>query len=59
MVYRKVACKSRVEQTKSFLDNIVIPAGVYFLVPLPWQRADLPLKVCMGFSHIIPYVEVR
>ena len=57
MVYRKVACESCVEWTKAALDNIIIPAGVHFLVPSPWQRADLPLKVCMEFPCITPNVE--
>jgi hypothetical protein len=57
MVYRKVACKSRVEWTKAALDNIIIPAGVHFPVPSPWQRADLPSKVGMEFPRITPNVE--
>ncbi len=35
MVYRKVACKSRIEWTKAALDNIIIPAKVHFLAPSP------------------------
>ncbi len=57
MVYRKVVCKSRVEWTKAALDNIIIPVGVHFPVQLPWQRADLPSKICMGFPRITPNVE--
>jgi hypothetical protein len=56
-VYRKVACKSCIEWTKAALDDIVIPAGVHFLVPLPWRREDLPSRLRMEFPGITPYVE--
>jgi hypothetical protein len=56
-VYKKVTCKSCVEWTKAALDDIVMTAGVYFLVPLPWRRADLPSKVCLEFPRITPYAE--
>ena len=49
-VYRKVAGKSRITQTKATLDGIVIPAGIHFPVPLPWGRADLP-KVFIEFPR--------
>ncbi len=49
-VYKKVAGKSHVMQTKATLDGIVIPANIHFPVPSPWRRADLP-KVCIEFPR--------
>ncbi len=59
MVYRKVAYKSCVEWTTAAMEDIIIPAGVHFLVPSPWQRADLPSKVGIEFPYITPNVEAR